>query len=46
MPRILAALIALGPLAGCQTPSEEDRPIIKASDCKPRDLESGACVPE
>jgi hypothetical protein len=46
MPKILAALIALGLLAGCQTPSEEDRPIIKASDCKPRDLESGACVPE
>jgi hypothetical protein len=47
MPKILAALIALGLLAGCQSQSEqEDRPIIKMEDCKPRDLESGACVPE
>jgi hypothetical protein len=47
MPKILAVLIAFGLLAACQTRSEEeDRPIVKAEDCKPRELESGTCVPE
>ena len=46
MSRMLAVLIALGLLAACQSRSDEDRPMLKASDCKPRDLESGACIPE